>query len=359
MVLSPAYGTGRGASGVVTIAPASKEILLSGPKGATSPQGWDTVPGNSPADFVTKTVLGQSTRVVRLNDDGAALFGVRSILSARDWQEVFDFGASFGGIVSLDPSSLGSNGCFVLLQCDSEEIPASAGAPFVGTNRRYGFSIDRGGTGELRFIGSDGSFAGVIFAGAQTLADEFYEFQVRIPPGFGNAELLVRPVGSGPFTSLTTSVQFAVNTGGTGTQCVWTSGSSAGIARVTHMFVFGYTIYQTFSTITLTDADFSGDETRIIIPIGVRDWTINASASLSGVSKGHLLSIKAQNAGGNLTLEDTNEPPVLTLNQFSSLRLTVDGVLINESFNRIEGSHDYAVRFQQVGVAAAGVTVLR
>lgn len=329
------------------------EYIATGPRGLVQAvaDGWVNT-GNR-TDEVTFAIDGQMIRVIRLNDDDGLIYDLSVALTSQDWENIYNYGASFGGTVNLAPAPNGDIGCFVGLQCNSAEIPAAAGAPFVGTNRRWGFFIQRdtAGNNEFFFGGVDGSPLTSTLTGV--LADKWMEYALKIGPNFGPATLLARERGDPVFQTIDAAVPFNVNGGGTGTQIILSSGSSAGTNRVTHHLTFGATIYEASNVLQLNSSHFVGmSQTEVIIPSGARDWIVNVAADVPvGVPVGYRLSLLTQNLGGIFIFRDVNAPsPIITINRLNEVTFPINKILFTEIINQIGGKQEYALDVSSLGV---------
>jgi len=128
---------------------ASINVRFFGEFGVPQDQGWtDTATGIATIDLQDQTVFGVLKQVVRHNDNtGGGSTTSKIALTAQNWIDINNFGASYSGISRLDTIN-GASGFFSGLQANSAENPLATG------NRRYGILFDNN-AGNLRIIEAD------------------------------------------------------------------------------------------------------------------------------------------------------------------------------------------------------------
>jgi len=296
-------------------------------------QTWvDIATGSATIDLATEDVFGTSKQVVRHNDDVADGSTTSQIsLTAQNWIDINDFGASFSGVHRLD-SVDGSSGFFSGLQADAAENPLATG------NRRYGVIFDNN-SGNLRLIEADNTGNNVTMNGTGgnplVTFDKYFSRQVNVPAGLGAAQVFINGV-------LTTFIPtFFTNGGGLGTRVLISSGSTGGSNRVTYHDNFGVTIYEESSTKTLSVSTMQANIAQIFVPEGKRDYTvILPDGNPRGL--GDKLDLFLKNVGGKLTLRTENlAAPQSIFNGLRELEKEIISVSEICLTNNIEASNIY------------------
>lgn len=304
---------------------ASTNARFFGELGLPKTQSWtDTETGSATIDLVDDNVFGTIKQVVKHNDDVTNGSTTSQFsLSAQNWSDINTFGdASFSGITRLDTTN-GDNGFFSGLQADAVENPLATG------NRRYGILFDNNG-GNLRVTESDTGGTTVTFDGTGgnplVTFDEWVSWECVVPSGLGAAQFYVNG------TLTTFAPTFLVNGGGLGTKSIISSGSTAGVNRVSYHDNFGVTIHEESETKTLAAATMAADVAQVFIPEGRRDYSIILP---DGNSRpiGAQVEIVANNVFGTvkLTNQDTNVPEIL----YNGLRTLIFTVTVKDIFTGI------------------------
>jgi len=298
---------------------AATNVRFFGELALPAAQGWtDTATGSATIDLETQLVFGVSKQVIRHNDDftNGATTSVIS-LTAQNWIDINNFGASYSGVSRLDTAN-GGSGFFSGLQANAAENPLATG------NRRYGILFDSA-SNNLRLIEADQTSNNVIMDGTggnpKVTFDEWFSWECVVPAGLGSAQVFINGI-------LTTFVPtFFVNGGGLGTQVQVGSGSTGGSNRIVFHDNFGVTIYEESSSKTLASATMAADIAQVNIPEGKRDYSITLPDG-NPRELGSSLRLVANNVLGNITLKTQNPstPKVL----YNGLRTHVIDVFIKE-----------------------------
>ncbi len=317
--------------------------------------GWVDI-ATAPATITldTQLVFKETKDVVKHFDDGAQSTNSQFALSAQNWIDINDFGASYGGVSRLDTVD-GANGFFTGLQANAAENPLATG------NRRYGIAFADDGGGFLR--ATPPGAAAVVMDGTlgnpKVLFDEWFKWEVVVPAGLGASELFINDI----LTTLAPA--FDVNAGGLGTHATVASGSSGGVDRVAYHSDFGVTIYEDAATKTFSVAAMQSNIAQILIPPGRRDYIITVPDG-SPRKVGDVLSFTRRNVGGTVTLkaENTAAPQALFggLNEVTRTILDAGDVTL---VNTLENGNAYDAgippvqpdKVTPVFVATADVTV--
>ena len=299
---------------------ASTNVRFFGELALPAAQGWtDTATGIATIDLVTQTVFGEVKQVVRHNDDtGGGSTTSKITLTAQNWIDVNNFGASYSGTTRLDTVD-GVNGFFSGLQANAAENPLATG------NRRYGILFNSD-AGNLRLIEADnnpGNSVTMDGTGGNPLItfDEWFKWECVVPAGLGAAEVYINGI-------LTTFVPlFIVNGGGLGTQIIVSSGSTAGANRIAYHDNFGVTIFEEAATKTLAVVTMAADVAQVNIPEGKRDYVIilpDGNPRLIGSE----LRLAVNNLFGTITLQ--NQTPAAPEALFNGLAESVFTVFSKE-----------------------------
>ena len=322
---------------------ASTNVRFFGELALPAAQGWtDTATGIATIDLVTQTVFGEVKQVVRHNDDtGGGSTTSKITLTAQNWIDVNNFGASYSGTARLDTVN-GASGFFSGLQANAAENPLATG------NRRYGILFNSD-AGNLRLIEADnnpGNSVTMDGTGGNPLVpfDEWFRWECVVPAGLGAAQVYINGI-------LTTFVPlFIVNGGGLGTQIIVSSGSTAGANRIVYHDNFGVTIFEESSTKTLTTTTMSADVAQVNIPEGKRDYVIilpDGNPRLIGSE----LRLAVNNLFGTITLQ--NQTPATPEALFNGLAESVFTVFSKEvvvGVNTVDQGNVY-IGFKAEGVA--------
>jgi len=257
--------------------------------------GWvDAATGPATITIDTQQVFKIIRDVVKHFDDGSGSTSSAFALSAQNWIDINDFGASFGGVSRLDTVD-GTSGFFTGLQADAAENPLATG------NRRYGITFNSsGGFLQVIPVGDAGAVMNGTAGNPTVLFDEWFKWEVVVPAGLGAGEVFINGIKT---TSLAPA--FDVNAGGLGTQAFVGSGSSGGVDRVVYHSDFGVTIYEEGTTKTFSVAAMQSTVAQIIIPPGRRDYIITVPDG-NPRNLGDVLAFVAQNVGGIITLKTQN-----------------------------------------------------
>ncbi len=297
---------------------ASTNVRFFGELALPAAQGWtDIATGSATIDLQTQLVFGVSKQVVRHNDNTTNGSTTSKItLTAQNWTDINNFGASYSGISRLDTVS-GASGFFSGLQANAAENPLVTG------NRRYGIFFNNV-SGNLSLGEPDGGVA-VSLDGTGgnplILFDEWFSWECVVPAGLAPAQFFVNGI-------LTTfAPEFRVNIGGLGTQIIVGSGSTGGANRVVYHDNFGTTIFEESATRTLAAATMAADVVQVNIPEGKRDYTIILPDG-NPRPIGSVLRLVANNLFGKITLENQNPaaPEIL----YNGLRTLVVDVFVKE-----------------------------
>ena len=297
---------------------ASTNVRFFGELALPAAQGWtDTATGPATIDLQTQLVFGVSKQVVRHNDDvtnGATTSKIT--LTAQNWIDVNNFGASYSGISRLDTVD-GVNGFFSGLQANAAENPLATG------NRRYGIFFNSN-AGNLRLGEPDGGVdVDLDGTGGNPLIlfDEWFSWECVVPAGLGAAQFFVNGI-------LTTfAPEFRVNIGGLGTTIQVGSGSTGGANRIVYHDNFGVTIFEDSATKTLTSATMEADIAQVNIPEGKRDYIIILPDG-NPRELGSIFRVVANNLFGKITLQNQN--PVTPEILYNGLRTLVIDVFVKE-----------------------------
>lgn len=301
--------------------------------GLATNQGWVFSGANHEITIVTEKVYGVSQFVHKSNDNASnRICLVTQPLVFSQWQDIFDFGASFAGTIRLDETD-GEGGCFLGLQCDAIDSPDAS-----LDNRRYGLNVQKSLTSnKLRIKGSDGSAIDIDVVG--TNFSSYNDIEIVIPSGFGDGQVYVNG-------NLQGVLSFNVHTGGAGTQCVWSSGSSSAIDRVTYMSTYGVTIYGSGTLVQVTNSDLLTDFSKVVFPPGLRNYTLEVQENLTGAKVGNSFQIVAQNIGGSITATNENlGNPSALFNGLANINIPVTRVTNVVGLNTQEGGNIYEFSF--------------
>ena len=313
---------------------ASTNVRFFGELALPVAQGWvDVATGAATIDlFGDLDVFGESKQVVRHNDNATNGSTTSQIpLTALDWININNNGASYSGISRLDTNQ-GSNGFFAGLQANAAENPLENG------NRRYGilFSNDAGNL-KVKDVVSGGTT--VTFDGTggkpHILYDEWFSWECVIPQLLETAQFFINGI-------LTTfAPTFGVNTGGLGTVVNLSSGSSGGADRVTYHDNFGVTIFEESPVKTLALATMQADVAQVNIPEGRRDYSIILpDGNPRGI--GAVLRLVANNVFGSITLENQNPiTPEVLYNGLRKLKIDIFVKEIIEGINIVSSGNVY------------------
>lgn len=310
-----------------TIEFTSDFIQFLGEKGVPTLQGWSST-GTGTPDIVAEVKDGILQDVVRFNDNDGNIYTSEIALTASDWQKISDNGADFVGNIRMD-TFIGENGGFIGLQVDAVDSPDAS-----PNDRRYGISFSKSPVDNtLRVTNNDGGATDDVL---DAVFDEYNEIRLSIPPAFADAVLRVNG------NVIATNIPLRINGGGTGTKCIISSGSSGGALRVFYASDFGVNIYEEPATKLITNSDVASfDKLTIIVPQGARDYTINVDPGVQGRRIGDLTNIFAQNVDGTITLTDLSSPPIVTVNNLSSVTIPVPEVTNFSLINTIEDANTY------------------
>lgn len=295
--------------------------------------GWtDAVTGSATIDLVTQTVFGTPKQVVRHNDDfsnGSTTSNF--ILTAQNWIDINDFGASYSGTARMD-SANGFSGFFSGLQADVAENPVDA------FNRRYGIVFDSN-LGNLRLIEADNTGNNITMdgTGGNPLIqfDTFFNWECVVPVGLGAAQVYING-------SLTTFVPtFFINGGGLDTVCRVSSGSTGGTNRVVYHDNFGVTIYEEAASRTLQVATMAADIGQVFIPEGRRDYLVVLPDG-NPRKIGSRIDFVLQNIGGKLKVRTQNVVvPQALFNGRSEVERDISSISEIRITNTVDASNIY------------------
>ena len=314
---------------------ASTNVRFFGELGVpSSQQTWvDTATGIATIDLQDQTVFGVLKQVVRHNDNTTGGSTTSKItLTAQNWIDINNFGASYSGISRLDTVN-GASGFFSGLQANAAENPLATG------NRRYGILFDSD-LGNLQLIEADnnpGNSVTMDGTGGNPLIpfDEWFRWECVVPAGLGAAQVFINGM-------LTTFVPtFIVNGGGLGTQIIVSSGSTGGANRVSYHDNFGTTIFEESATKTLVAATMDADIAQITIPEGKRDYTIILPDG-NPRDIGSLLRVVVNNLFGTVTLQNqTPAAPEALFNGLAEIVFTVFSKEIVGGVNTVNSGNVY------------------
>lgn len=312
------------------IAPAFTDARFFSELGLADTQGF-VITTSAPATvtIVNESVFGVPQDVHKLLDNGGGIATVSRVLTPAQWINIFNLDASYGGIIRLD-SVDGDEGAFWGLGCLAADSPDAS-----PDKRRFGLNFKKSlTTNELRVFGTDGNTLDIDVAG--TSFDEYNAITLKITRGTPpTAEVFVNGVLIGSMT-------FNVHTGGTATECAWSSGSSGGVDRVTYMSNFGITIYESENDFVVGDSELNVDIAKTVIPPGLRDYTITLAENISGSAIGNAFEIVALNDGGTVTVNNENPAnPQALFNGLKEVVVAINGVLITSGVNSVEGGNVY------------------
>ena len=293
-------------------------------------QTWtETATGSETVDLVSDTVFGEVKDVVKINDNVSnGLCSINKELTADNWLEIEEFGASYGGVSRLDTDD-GINGFFSGLQADNAENPLSNG------HKRYGlyFNSDGGNLQAVVLGGLSITFDGL--SGRDLiLFDEWFKWEVVIPDNLGLGILFVNG-------KETAAVPFFNNSGGLGTHILVASGSTGGVDRISYHDNFGATIYKESPNKLLLVETMASDRITIITPFGKRNYIITLpDDNPRGIGNG--LDVFANNVGGSITLitQDINAPHIL-FNGLNSILIDIDENKEIKFINTVDSGNVY------------------
>lgn len=344
-------GGGSSSAGFVTrslIAPSFDDARFFSELGLASGQNWNIVTsGSASITIVNDTVFGVPQDVHKLNDNTSGGIASATLpLVAQDWTNIFNWDASYSGTVKLDPVD-GDEGCFLGLGCLAADSPDAS-----PDKRRFGLNCKKSlTTNELRVFATDGNTLDVDVTGTQF--DDYNEVTVKITRGSPpTAEVFVNGALQG-------TMDFLVHTGGTATDCSWSSGSTGGVDRVTYMSNYGVTIYKSDNVFTIGDAELNVDNADSVFPPGRRDYTISFSESITGSAVGNKFNVVALNNGGMLTVNNANPSnPKALFNGLKEITVGVNGVLNTSGVNGTDGGNSYDFQLAPLAVAGNGDVTL-
>lgn len=308
------YINGRSETYAVSELFANFNVRFFGELGLPNLQTWNVfASGSATVDLVSDTVFGEVKDVVKINDNVSnGLAQVEKALTALDWLNIEEFGASYGGVCRLDTDD-GSGGFFSGLQADGPENPINA------EHRRYAIYFKKDGDylniEEVR-SGNNMTFDGA--SGRQLiLFDAYFKWEAVIPPNLAAAIVYINGIES-------LTINFLLNTGGLGSVALIGSGSSGGVDLISYHDNFGVTIYQESPNKLLSSEIMATNKIIIIIPPGQRNYIITLPDNCPrGIGDG--LDVLANNLGGSVILitQDTNTPQIL-FNGFHSALIDID-----------------------------------
>jgi len=302
-----------------------------GELGQPSTQGWtESATGSSTIDLVDENVFGVVKQVVRANDNVSdGLIKITIALTAQNWIDINDFGASYSGISRLDTDD-GSLGFFSGLQADAAENPLATG------NRRYGFNF-LDDAGNLKVAEADAGGTSITFDGTGgnplILFDDWFSWECNVPVGLGAAQFYINGI-------LTTfAPTFLINTGGLGTTIILGSGSTSGVDRITYHDNFGATIFEESSTKILTAVDLALDIVEVFVPEGTVDYTITLPTGVTRTQGARIVVFTEDVA--TITFNSQDEKSLF--NGLTMLVLSVDKQQILTLTNLVDNSNIYFV----------------
>ena len=292
---------------------------------------WTEVASVGEIIIVNESVFGVQRDVVKFIDDDGGITSSELALDAQNWQDIFDFGASFGGIFRKDTVDNGRffAGCGVA----AAENPAATG------DRRYGVSALKGG--DFVELDSPDSAFNVILNGLngvpKILFDEYFEMEVVILPGFANAEVFVNGI------LLPQTLEFAVNNN-TLNKVTITSGSGGATDRTFYVENYGLTIYQDSNVKVLSSIEAESFNQFIITPSGKRDYSIEFPTGFPKAI-GSSISILGNNALGSITLLSPDTQ--IAFDGLNPKLINVDQAGIFRFINSVTDANKYATEEPQ------------
>ena len=137
-------------------------------------------------------------------------------------------------------------------------------------------------------------------------------------------------------------MDFLVHVGGTATECSWSSGSSAGTDKVTYMPDFGVTIYTSENELFITDDVLQVDVSKLLIPVGNRDYLVTLAENITGVELGGLTDFTLLNVGGKVIVTNENLlNPKALFNGLNTITINVDKPITAAGVNTVDGGNVY------------------
>jgi len=274
--------------------------------------------------------------VTTLDDDDTQIANVTMALTAQNWQDLFDFGGTLSWRGRIDHNN-GENGVAIYITCDLADSPVLGET----SDRRYILWAHAHTPDYTLHLVND---LAIDYDTNIPGTDRYTTVELRIPPGLGDGEVYINGVFGPPSvpyyaTSISTS------------QIILSSGSAGGFDRVTYAEHFGLIIYKSPPIGQLTPPPSVG--TRVIIPWGPRDYTIEASELITTVPIGITLDVWANNIGGKVLFdqEDGFNPRVTYDGRLEkSYEITEKTILkatqISSGAPRIVFMHDFGSYFQ-------------
>lgn len=282
--------------------------------------GWD-ITATTPATVTVvddSAVLGGAA-AIKLDDNAGGLCYVSRPLSAADWENIYNFGATYYWWGRLD-ATFGSNGVFIGLQCDAGDNPQ----PAETQNRRYGCKIALDGDG-LK-IDDSGSTNAWTFS--EYDPREYHVVKIIIPPLFEDSAISIDDVITEAMLS------FGTHSGGAGTKLTVSSGASTGGNRISYIREYGAVIYTEYPTMILTNNPMA--TTQILIPPGPRTYTIMAALELVLQETSLTMKVVCNNVGGVITFTNWDLGEVSCLFNYKALLhkeitepVTLEGIQIS------------------------------
>ncbi|MCK5615463.1 hypothetical protein KAR91_77080, partial [Candidatus Pacearchaeota archaeon] len=165
------------------------DLRFFGELGLPDFQTWTiTTTGSALVLMAGDIVFGEIKNVVKIYDNFVnGLASIGKSLSLSLWEDIRDFGASYGGVSRLDTLN-GDQGFFSGLQADAAENPLGTG------NRRYGVYFEFDG-GYLKIVEAQNTSNNMLFDGLDgrdlILFDEWFKWEAVIPINFGTAPVFI------------------------------------------------------------------------------------------------------------------------------------------------------------------------
>ena len=174
----------------------------------------------------SQNVLGVQKTVVKFQDDiNNGLVSAQIPLDSSNWSDINAYGATFSGTFRMETGPGGEGGFFTGLQDDA-------------VDKRYGV-LHEIVNGKVRIRVVDGGSFSVTLDGLggrpNISQGDWYAFEVRVPVGLGNADVLVNGVHLG-------QISFYTNNGGSGSKVIISSGSTGSSNRTFYVENYGVDI---------------------------------------------------------------------------------------------------------------------
>jgi len=230
----------------------------------TTPNSIWTLINGAEVTLVQDNFLGNSQQVVNVKDTNAGIgTSIENSISPQQWQDAFDFGAEFGGIIKAISPAGSNNYFFIGAGVSGANNPTASSA-----DQRFGAFFKKDPSTNFIVVDDLQGPTNVVLDGTGGLplveSGDYFEAFVAADVNFTDPRWIVNGIDVGAAT-------FGNNSNSNNVIHIQ-SGSSSGVGNDFNVVNFGITILKESTTKTFSAAAMAADIIDVITPLIVRDF---------------------------------------------------------------------------------------